>query len=399
MGYSATNRGEPGVVSVFGLGDFPDPVAGVITLEESTTYRIFGAVDIGANQIRMNDLTALVGINRNNDSLTSSHPTSTILLDSLFSSEETCYFTQLSITNTGGGDAFIVNYSSAIPFFTDCVVNGDIEIQDVFAISFVGSRIDGEVAVTGALAARSILDASQMQFIAPSGGACLNIAAGASLGTLIMSRTLFQVGFAASAGIRVDTPAQVASARIGPSGIFFVTAGAALDGFSQRDDTWRFDGCVGVPDSDDQGVATWSGAPVTVDLPGAQAWTDIAGVGITYALDTASAAKFALADSANGQLAFTGASGRAIGLECSLLFDRTAGTDIDIQIGVSVNGAVVAISATQDTAANRVKSLVTGVIPVTLNNGDTVRPLVRNVDAGQPTNDIDVSMVRFIAKE
>lgn len=75
-----TNRrtfGKAGTtVQVFSLSDFPDPVAGVITLDLAIAYQINGIVDISPNTILFNVANTVYGVDPINDVLTttSSNP-------------------------------------------------------------------------------------------------------------------------------------------------------------------------------------------------------------------------------------------------------------------------------------------------------------------------------------
>ena len=58
------------IIEVSDISDFPTPVSGVITLEENTTYKIYGSVDLGVNKLFINSQgSALIGTYRNRDVL------------------------------------------------------------------------------------------------------------------------------------------------------------------------------------------------------------------------------------------------------------------------------------------------------------------------------------------
>ena len=57
------------IVMVGALSDFPAPIAGVITLEDNTTYKINGSVNIGSNRIEMGISNTIFGIDKSDDQL------------------------------------------------------------------------------------------------------------------------------------------------------------------------------------------------------------------------------------------------------------------------------------------------------------------------------------------
>lgn len=64
--------GSAKTVIVNELGDFPAPAGGVITLADSTEYRLINDIDVGANRFVMGDGSAISGANSDVTALTSS---------------------------------------------------------------------------------------------------------------------------------------------------------------------------------------------------------------------------------------------------------------------------------------------------------------------------------------
>lgn len=85
------------VKTIKSLSDFPAPVGGVITLEDNTTYRIFGTVDIGTNTIVTGVKNTFIGLDRVNSKLTSSTTGVMFTMDSTTVVKSNILFSNLTI--------------------------------------------------------------------------------------------------------------------------------------------------------------------------------------------------------------------------------------------------------------------------------------------------------------
>ena len=142
---------------------------------------------------------------------------------------------------------------------------------------------------------------------------------------------------------------------------------------------------------------TWSGAATTIDLAAGQVWRPIddGGTIISYAL-SANAQKLALNSANTGELILNGVRDTCYKSSASVVFERTLGSTIQVQFGVSVNGAVPTGNSIVEYTAGITFS--TAILPISINDltkTDTIVLQVRNVDLSNPANYLDVTRVSF----
>lgn len=91
-----------GEKNIRALSDFPTPVSGVITLQDNTSYRITGTVDIGTNTIKLGVRNTIYGVDKFNDVLTGTTTGVLITMDGTASSKVASFFNTMTLKSPNG---------------------------------------------------------------------------------------------------------------------------------------------------------------------------------------------------------------------------------------------------------------------------------------------------------
>lgn len=163
------------------------------------------------------------------------------------------------------------------------------------------------------------------------------------------------------------------------------TTAAFTTGFTQKDDNVLVNGMSGngaLPNSATHAVVSATNVGGTaIVIANADEWTDIAGIGLTYTID-ASAEKLELTNSANGLTTRTGIPNENFKVAAAITLERTGGTNLNFQIGVSIDGATPEESTrAPNIALNNRGQTVIVTTPVSLPLGSTAKPQILNSDS------------------
>ena len=379
--------------------DLPVAAGGVITIPAGVTVSVEEDIDIGTDIISLLAGSSVKGVSQFSTTLSGSSASGVIkavdpalgagLIENISIMNNTPSSIAMSV---GSGDSLVTrNVNIKNKGIYDI---GEFDIVDLTGCSFMddarirfstsspdGSAILSENAFTQTVGVNSIevstgvivddLQASQNVFSTVAGGSAI-----ALVGTGSVSRGSLKLG------------------RV--TGL-----GATTVGFDQTSDEWTFEDVQGLIGSCDQGSSSWSGAATTIDLAAAQVWRPIddGGTIINYALSVG-AQKFSLNSGDTGGLIYNGVRNNCYKSSASVIFERTLGTNIQVQFGVSINGATPTSESIVEYTAGIIFS--TAILPISVNDltgGDIVELRVRNVDGANPSNDIDVKRVSFTTIE
>jgi hypothetical protein len=374
-------------VVVLSPADLPAAVGGVRTLAASTIYLVQGTIVVTPDELHYSAGTVIQGRDANVDTIISDNATYTLRSDGVVPIVK-----NLTVVNNGAGVALSARNSPspARAEVSSCVIVGGMDLESVGFMVISGSAFTVAGIVISGVSGRLVL--FQGSLIAPIG---VDIIAGAIVGILAITQVEIVMPAAPDIGLRVVNQNQAGRGILQDTD--FSGAGTPSLNVDHTSNNWEWSNVVGATESQDQGVSVFdgAGAPQTVDLPGAQAWTDIAdgGVSITYALQ-AGAEKFTLNSSNTGELIYNGVIERAYTISGHISAERTGGSSIEVEFGISVNGAApVSASIITGTAIATFSPYTTTPYTVRLQPGDQVKLQARNVDAGSPTADIDVLRV------
>lgn len=389
----------PNETPIFGAPDFPpQSPPGEIHLADDTRYLIFGQIHIGDACLIGGENTVIEG-----------RTFAEAGLDGIIADNATCvisqrdhslYMRNLTVFQAGSGVAVEVGDSQTDFHLVDNVVltggmvyyGGNIQADFV---SFMGDgfSLDDSAVSTSVDSTANGVGLQNCQFVHTTAGQVgIDFANGSLLGFLNVLETSFST-VTGSTAIRVDDPDQVVfEARI-ENGAFF-GPGTYLDGVTERDDTWEFSRQANAADSALH--VTTEASPLTgttIDLLAAQAWADIADGGILIDWEElTNAEKAGLTDADTGEVTVGGPplSQKVLKVSVTLIHKRTSGSEIDIELGLSVDGA----DPTPDCrirgiSGSRYSPLVLSTCVSAFPAGTTLLPQVRNLDASFPANDID----------
>lgn len=389
-----TGAGGINAVAVKELADLPTPSGGDITLVNNTLYYILGEIDIGSNRIVCGVNTPIVGRQSRVDSIIGNNATELVLFN--HTSGLGVLVQNLTITQSGTGHSIHVDSGPGINcIIRDLTVDGEIHIEDCGAVLLESILMNAGscVLLTGTVGDLLIKLGG---FIGSSGVRSVEFAPTAAVGTVLIRESQF-ITVTGSTGIYLDPSATLIKGEL--SNAVFSGVGTFVDGFTKASDEWFFLSNTGVSDSRDRGTAKWQGSAVTVDLPGAAAWTTISDGGVSIVYTDGANEKWELTDTDTGELTYNGFQDKGFLVAASVTFRRTSGQAIDIELAIADGGVIDAASITAAVAGVSYTTITIPMTIVTLGPADFCGLRVRNVDAANPTNDIDVisSILTIIA--
>lgn len=395
---------RPKEVEVTQPSDLPSPVGDQIFGKPDTLYMIYGTVDITPNCFVKASGTVLQG---------RTYPSAGI--DTLRSTNSTYVVKQefgellidrLAIVQGGSGEAIYVDEPTSFHQMERTFTTGGLRVvsgnMNILLSTFFGDGLIVDSTYSGALGGFGI---ENVNFVNTGAGqAGLELEAGAVVGFLNVIETAFTTT-TGSNGIMVDSPGQITGAARIENGAMLGT-GVFLSGLDQKAGTWRFRNQINVPDSRNHavsGAAPASSVTIDLDANGTGEWVPLGdgGVLITYTLDDG-AERINLTDADTGELTVAGMplDQKVYAAMLSATMERTSGQDVNVQIGISVGGADPTPACyVQGVASNRPSQIMMSPCLIDLPFGSTVTPMVRNVDAAVPTNDIDLHSVKNVLAE
>lgn len=389
-----TGAGGINAVAVTELSDLPTPSGGDITLIENTLYYFLGEIDIGANRIVCRQNTPIVGRQSRVDSIIGNNATELILFDQ--TAGPGLLLQNLTLTQNGAGHSVHIASGPGINcIITNATVDGELHIEDCGAVLLesVLMNAGSQILFTGTVGDLLIKLGG---FIGSSGVNSVEFAATAAFGTILIRESQF-ITVTGSTGIYLDASATLVKGEL--SNAVFSGVGTFIDGFSKASDEWFFLSNTGLSDSRDRGTAQWQGSAVTVDLPGAAAWTTISDGGSSIIYGNGANEKWELTDTAVGELTYNGFQAKGFIVAASVTFRRSTGQAIEVEFAIADGGVIDAASVTAAVAGISYTTVTIPMTIVTLGPTDFCGLRVRNVDASNPANDIDVisSILTIIA--
>jgi hypothetical protein len=381
-----TGAGGINAIVVTELSDLPTPVGGDITLVEDTLYYFLGEIDLVANRIICGQNTPIVGRQSRVDSIIGNNATELILFDK--TNGQGFFVQNLTLTQSGAGHSVHVASGAGINcLIRNMTITGEIHIEDCGAVlmesvlMFPGSQL----LLTGTVGDLLIKLGG---FIGSSGVSSLNMAATSSFGTILIRESQF-ITVTGSTGIDLDASATLTKGEL--SNTVFSGVGTFIDGFEKASDEWFFLSNTGLEDSRDRGTAQWQGSAATVDLPDAAAWRTISDGGSSIIYGDGANEKWELTDTATGELTYNGFQAKGFIVAASITFRRSTGQSIEVEFAIADGGVIDLASVTAAVAGISYTTVTIPMVIVTLGPADFCGLRVRNVDASNPTNDIDVT--------
>ncbi len=237
------------VMVVEKLSDFPNPIAGIISLNDETIYQISGAVDIGSNRLLMGVNTTIRGKSPALDYITSSTTSALITATTNFRLVEVGF-------QASNGSIFSLNGSGAeiclmigVRFFGSGGL-GSVDGYDLFECNvalFVGFTIG--LSFTGSNGSLILIDTEFFQTSGTPTSVNLNG------GTWNLIRILGCSFVTVSGGTGLIVAANGANLNSGYIGVVsssvFSGAGTAVSGYSSLDEEWAVNSTsVGIVTSD-----------------------------------------------------------------------------------------------------------------------------------------------------
>lgn len=300
-----------GITFITALADFPDPVAGVITLAADTTYWIVGDVDLAGNRLVASANTVILGGSSENSILRSTGLTSGALLSSAFS---------LPIRHVAFHDAL-----QAVSLSGDGVTTA----IDWYGVNFVDCETVGliENYTNVILVSLAILNSGDLLFDGTIGtigidGSLISVAAGFSgikiSGSAVVTRRLrvnyssIVAGDPSATGIEIQLGATIPDEGFILDTINFSGGGTYVTGATFSDNVSRWTGCKGITNSAVIGNMFMQNNATPTAVASAGALYAVTGTTQVAALNQ----RFTH-DAANNALEYAGAEGRLCRIQAS----------------------------------------------------------------------------------
>lgn len=347
------------VIFVQGPEDFPDPVAGVITLPDNTVYSLCGTVDLLGDRIVAGRNTVIVGQSTSTCTLQSTGLTGTALITSNY----TITFRHITLTadvalDLDGSTGEAIDWLAVN--FTDCPTVGTIKNYDNAIFINLGVLNSANWTFDGTIGTvafdNTILSgrASQKTIIIPS--------------TMVFTRR-FRINFSAivtpsgGTGIDFSTSATVPVESYILFECNFGGAGTAIAGVTNTDNKALFSGNIGVPDTSEISNYYMNGNATATTI-------GVAGVAVKVAGTTTSGSltqKFS--NAVTNRAEYTGAVTRTFQID--VLAAVTSGNNKVIALYVAENGTTQPQSVGRATtnAGGRAESMASsGVFELVTND-------------------------------
>lgn len=332
--------------------DFPDPVAGDITLEAETLYRLGNDIDLGTDRLILSEDTVVSGV------------------ESLV----------ITLTYTGTGDMFTgVNVVNRISNLTiDCpngrILNWSTNVFKLFRMNDVTIKACDKIALMNSVGGAAVcrftnvspaevttdgieLTGDWNTFFHEVSSGTLSGGAYFNLGTATFDAFIVDLPLVSlAAGTNLISGAS-GSANINSGGIGLVTraltsgAGTPLDGVSVEDALWSFKDNDDIADTRPDGLLSLQGNATATVIAVAGTPVLVAG---TWVVERASQ----FTGTTAGRLTYNGGKAATLPVIGSFTVEPVSGGAVNVSIEVAIDGSVVANSKrTSNTSAGNPASI------------------------------------------
>jgi len=345
------SRTYDNVTIVKSLSDFPNPISGVIQLEDNMAYSIDGDVNILNNRINCGVNNAIFGFSQENCYLHN-----TLINEPLITSDRTivCYQVTFYVSGSGASilaldastspvnnnaiDWFLVNFSGGdighIRNYSNCLFNtiGVIDKTDE-GLPALGDGISFGGSVDTVAISNSLL------FASGSGNTALNFESTAVISRRFRLTDCAVVSVSSAVGVDVDPSATIPEEGAVLFDVNFSGDGTYLSGIDYTSIEARFEGCRGITNTYSAAYITMNGN--ATETPIASASTPVKVEGTTIGQTVSQ--KFDVSTVSN-RATYTGALSKLGSIKA--IVSLSSGNNNEIGVYISKNGVVVDESET-----------------------------------------------------
>lgn len=326
---------------IAGLEDFPEPVNGVITLVDNTTYWVLTDVDLLGNRLVSGQNTTIIGGSSENCFLRSTGLDANV---ALITSAWSIPMRSLAITHgTALNLDASANANQAIDWFgvnfTNCATIGTIKGYNNFIASDCGFLNSSGLTFDGTI---GTVGFSQCIFDAQAGGTVITLPA-----TLTLTRR-FRIIYSAFVVLSGETGTNASTSATIPvegyilDNVNFAGGGTYVTGVAFNDNKARWNENRGVTNSSETAVYTMNGNVTATAIASQGVAVKAAG---TTVFDSVASQKFT---HTNNRATYVGAITRLF--RVTGIVSLTAGNNNQIGVYVAKNGSTIASSETYLTA-------------------------------------------------
>ena len=242
------DQSGPEFVWVRDKADFPDAVAGVITLADARTYFLTTTIDLAGDRIVAGVNTAIIGGSSQNCGLLSTGLGATALITTTSSLPLRNIFLTADIVLDADG---VADPAAAMDWtgvnFIDCADCGDVKDYSNLVVSGTAFLASGDLTVKGTIGTVAFNDTL---FVPPSGTSGLVIDAAASITRRMRINYCSMVVASGATGVTAD-PSSFPNETFILDTVNFSGAGTFLDGVDATDNASLISNSAGVTNSAD----------------------------------------------------------------------------------------------------------------------------------------------------
>jgi hypothetical protein len=261
-------QNPPNQVLIAKLSDFPAPIAGVITLDGGTIYRVSGAINLGTNRIESTGAIIITGGNLAVDSITTSNASA------LFShtNTSTVQVSELALINSGGDVFDIDGGGLSNIIITRCLIVASVgfgTLSNSLQVSISRSAIASCGSGIRIVNSHSIVSVTDCGFSSGTGSfTAMVFGPTASIGSMRIRDCNISLA-PGHTGIDISPSASIISPPARFDDVVFTGNGSNLSGITKANPNYEFFQCIGILNSITFGSVGFSSpVPIIVNTSG-----------------------------------------------------------------------------------------------------------------------------------
>lgn len=363
---------DPGFAS--GASGLPNPIGGIITLEDRTVYNIVGDVDIGVNRIVMGEGTKITSSGFGTTSLTNNVPGQPILTLSkeaeisgltIFPGNATSTFINAQAV---GVQPYLIIEGCKITGFQNL---GNISNYETILISDCVFDLNTNAFILGSQIGNFLFDRSSVRL--SSGQSFLNVGSTAQVNNTVTFKYSFVGDGVGSTAITVDPGAIIPTEGFRIIGCQFSALGIQVDGITTGDQQAYYRSNINFRDT----YATcaykfFSGA--TTLLPSLNTWVKAAGT-------TTVLAEERIRHISDNRASYSGEKPIMAQIIATISGSGSSLSNYEFTFGINGNPDVNYAQAQQSGTSGSIDNLVI-IGNMIMNNGDYAEVFIRRTSAG-----------------
>ena len=394
MMWKPTGNLIPCIQYVQSIDDFPSvDENNDIYLGRDTSYIIVGTIDIGDKRIILDGTSTLSGNSLRVDILTGSSERELIYIPSQ-SNGFRVYIHSLTLKNNVGGNVLLCEGNSTLGLiFNNIQLElSNIKLESIGSVIFNTCNVNGGSIVVNKIT--TSISFENCLFFTMLETCIVEIVPEGNVICMAFVRCLFSIFHPSAVGIKLPAQGGNSVNQGEILNCIFKGLGLLSQNFNEKSNNWEFIENSNINSSTYNATSIafpGDSTPGLVDLPNEQVWTDVRDNDRIVFSPNASIEKFTISDTVNGEITYNGSRTKIFKISGSITHKRATSPNIDVQIGISINGGTPLDSTQVFTwAHSQPRTYTTPISIIKLNQGDTIKLQIRNIDPANPDNNVKV---------